>query len=419
MFYFDHLLQQGLAGIDHMAILPAMISVAYAILLISFLIGMYQAAMRGGDVQALGIAAIKYLAVALILANWSAAFGEVNRSFNQVAQFIDSSSGAGDMFMSWLTQLQQQFQANGSATFLGLISGSDAALITVLLILVAYLVYAIAIIIFGFFYVLYGCVLYALGPIVLALLPVLGIGQLAKNYATNVMVWNAWSILYALFGALITAINANRLADLNNFFGFFIFTPEADSVLLGLISIFYALAVLLIPFIAKRVISGDVGSTAYSLVRAGAVAAGTAIAGMAGFAAAAGAGTTVGAGASASGAGMGTSSTASSTATMSSFMPPPQPNLASTMRSGLASMMSGDTAPAAPSAQTNSSSSSPANREPSNAAGSRAPNSNGRIHSFRPAGLAQTFAFHAGRVAGEITRPGANSSQQDAERYPA
>ena len=47
--------------------------------------------------------------------------------------------------------------------------------------------------------------------------------------------------------------------------------------MLGLVSIFYALAIALIPFIAKRIISGDVGSTAFALVRAGGVAAGAAL----------------------------------------------------------------------------------------------------------------------------------------------
>ena len=59
--------------------------------------------------------------------------------------------------------------------------------------------------------------------------------------------------------------------------------------MLGLVSIFYALALGLIPFIAKRIISGDVGSSAYALVRAAAVAVGAAVSAGAGFAAGAGA----------------------------------------------------------------------------------------------------------------------------------
>ena len=53
MFYFQQLLQQGLNGIDRTAMVPTVVGVGYTILLIGFLIGLYQAAMRGGDVQAL------------------------------------------------------------------------------------------------------------------------------------------------------------------------------------------------------------------------------------------------------------------------------------------------------------------------------------------------------------------------------
>ena len=45
MFYFQQLLNQGLAGIDRMSLIPAVTSIAYTILLIGFLIGIYQAAM--------------------------------------------------------------------------------------------------------------------------------------------------------------------------------------------------------------------------------------------------------------------------------------------------------------------------------------------------------------------------------------
>ena len=106
MFYFQQLLQQGLDGIDRTAMLASVIGIAYTILLIGFLIGLYQAAMRGGDVQSLAITGIKYIVIAIILANWSTVFREVNDSFNQVAQFIDNSSGAGDMFLSWMEALQ-------------------------------------------------------------------------------------------------------------------------------------------------------------------------------------------------------------------------------------------------------------------------------------------------------------------------
>ena len=161
--------------------------------------------------QALAGTAIKYLVVAMIVSNWATVFRGVNGSFNTVANFIGSSSGAGDMFQSWMGQLQQQFANNPSLTLTDIITGDAAATITVVLLVVAYLLYALAMIVFCFFYTLFGAVLYVVGPLVLALIPISGVGQLGKVYAVNVMIWNAWGILYAIFGALITAIQVNQV----------------------------------------------------------------------------------------------------------------------------------------------------------------------------------------------------------------
>ncbi len=405
MFYFQNLLGQGLAGIDRTAVLATITGIAYTILLIGFLIGLYQAALRGGDVQSLGVAAIKYLVVAIILANWSTVFREVNDSFNQVAQFISNSSGAGDMFLGWLDQLKQQFENGGTQSFLSIITAAPAAAITVLLIFVAYVFYAVAVIVFGFFYTLYGCLLYTLGPLVLALLPMSGAGQLAKAYATNLMIWNTWGILYAVFGALITAIQANRISDLFSFMGFF--TGALDSTLLGLISMFYALAMIMIPFIANRIISGDVGSSALALVRAAAIAVGAAASAGAGFAAGAGA-SGVGAGSGAGGAGTagGSGSGAGGAGAMSSSMPPPQPSLAQTIRSGLMSAVGSGTSPTPPVDSGDASTASAPE------VSSTAPQSGGSSRrGLRSAGPVQTAAFHAGRVVGSIFRGEATGAE--------
>src|SRR5690349_14768732 len=131
MFYFQNLLNQGLAGIDRTSVLTTITGIAYTIVVIGFLIALYHAALRGGDVQSLGIAAIKYLVIAMLLANWATVFREVNDSFTQVAQFISNSSGAGDMFLNWLDQLKQQFDTDGTQSFLSIITAAPAAAITV------------------------------------------------------------------------------------------------------------------------------------------------------------------------------------------------------------------------------------------------------------------------------------------------
>jgi hypothetical protein len=416
MFYFQQLLNQGLAGIDRTGMIPAIVGMGYTILLVGFLIGLYQAALRGGDVQSLAVTGMKYLAIAIILANWSSVFREVNDSFNQVAQFIDNSSGAGDMFLSWMDQLKQQFAGNGISAFLPAVAATFAAITTALLLLAAYLIYALMVVVFAFFYVLYGCVLYVLGPLVLALLPMAGVGQLAKTYATNLMIWNAWGVLYAIFGSLITAIQFNRVDQVTSqgfLKGFFL--GSSDSTILGLVSIFYALALGLIPFIAKRIITGDVGSSAYALVRAGAVAVGAAVSAGAGFAAGAGAGAGVsgagaGSGAGGSGATVGQGVAAGNAGTTSSSMPPPQPSLAATIRSGMMSAASGGPPPA-PATGSNAAPAADGGAPQKSGHAAQTGGSSGR--GFRPVGTLQTVAFHAARMAGGALKSNPESNGKD------
>ena len=393
MFYFQQLLNTALGGIDATNVIATISNMAFAILLMGFLIGLYQAVLRGGDLQALAVTAIKYLVVAMIVANWSTVFRDVNGSFNTVASFIGNSSGAGDMFINWMTQLQQQAQTNPNLTFWDMITGDAAGAITVGMLLVAYVIYALAIIVFCFFYTLFGSVLYVLGPLVLALIPVSGIGQLGKTYAINVMIWNAWGILYAVFGALITAIHFNQVSDVlgNGFLGFLRGVP--DSVILGLVSIAYALAIALVPFIAKRVISGDVGSTAFAFVRAGAMAAGTALAGVSGFAAGA---SSAGAGSSsnAAGAGVGASSSSLGSGAIASSTPPPVPTMPEFLRSGVASAMNSNASPPAPSPNSNGGPNG--SRKAAVAAGAGGP-----AVTYRPRGVVEVISFNAGKVLGK------------------
>jgi hypothetical protein len=396
VFYFEHLLNTALGAIDGTRVIPTITNIAFAILLIGFLVGLYQAALRGGDLQALAVTAIKYLVVAMILSNWTTVFRDVNGSFTAVADFVSNSSGAGDMFMNWMTQLQQQSTTNPNLTFWDMITGDISGTITVGLLLIAYIIYALAIIIFCFFYTLYGTVLYVTGPLVLALIPVSGIGQLGKTYAINLMIWNAWGILYSVFGALITAIHFNQVNNVlgNGFLGFLQGVP--DSTMLGLVSIFYALAVAMVPFIAKGIISGDVGSTAMTLVRAAAAAAGAALAAVSGFAAGAGAGATPAPAAAGAGAGAGSSSMA-----ISSSMPPPTPatSMAGFLQSGMASAMNSNSSPVAPAVSGGTNASS--RNENGSRSASVSPARSGYIYS--PKSVTQAVTFNVARTLGRAT----------------
>jgi hypothetical protein len=415
MFYFQTLLNRALSGIDGTGIISAVVSVAYAILLVGFLFGLYQAAMRGGDVQALGVTAIKYVVVAVIVANWSAIFHDVNNSFNAVAQYIGNNSG--DVFLAWDRELAQQFTSS-STSFWDLISGDISSLISGLFIVIAYILYAVAIVLFSFFYTLYGAVLYVLGPMVLAFFPMGGVGQIGKSFAVNVMIWNAWGIIYAIFGALITAIHINQQADgFGNFLGYL--QGPVDSVFLGMISIFYAIAIALIPFIAKRVVSGDVGSTASSLVRAAGSIAGIGVAAAAGLAGGVSAASGTGAGASAGGAGASAGS-AGASASAASSTPPPTPSLGQSIRAGFQSAMSSASGPPAPAGgQSGSSGGSGTNGSSPGSSGSAGNGSKGSASpahsgtsgfSYRPQGVAQQLAYHGARA---LSKAAAHQSKDD------
>jgi hypothetical protein len=251
--------------------------------------------------------------------------------------------------------------------------------------------------VFCFFYTLFGAVLYVVGPLVLALIPISGVGQLGKSYAVNVMIWNAWGILYAVFGALITAIQVNQVNNIlgNGFLGFL--KGTGDSVMLGLVSIFYALAIALIPFIAKRIISGDVGSTAFALVRAGGVAASAALAGITGFAAGA---SPASAGATVSG-GLGASSTST---VLASSAPPPAPSMPEFIRSGVASAMNSSSSPAVPA-------SNASNNDKRDLAAAMSGSSSRHGSSYRPHSVTQVISFNVGRALGKAA--GRNNAENN------
>jgi hypothetical protein len=168
-------------------------------------------------------------------------------------------------------------------------------------------------------------------------MPLGGANRIAKAYIENVLIWNAWPILYGGFGALLSAVQMGQVGQMlsqNNFLGGL--GNLEGAFLIGIASIIYSLAIAVIPFIAKRIISGDVGATAVALVGAAAtvvtagIAAGEGAA--AGFAAA-GAGGAQGAGAGSSASTSASSGRLTAASTGSNQPAPPQLLPASTSSS--------------------------------------------------------------------------------------
>ena len=290
---FERFLTQARAGIDSTGITSGMQTVAYVVLLIGFLWQVYQSALHGGDVRGLGTGLIKYVVTAVVVMNYGTIFTTVNQGFVNGGNWISNASGALNLLDNWRNDLQTQFSQVGFQKLWGLITADIPGLLDGLLILVAYLLYPIVVVIFGFFYIFYGSILYIFGPIVIALMPLGGANRLAKSYIENIFVWNAWPILYGGFGALLTAVQMGQVGQMlnqNDFLGGL--GNLEGSFLVGIVSIVYSLAIAVIPFVAKRIVSGDVGSTAVAMVGTAVTALTAGAAGIEGAAAGVAAGAT-------------------------------------------------------------------------------------------------------------------------------
>jgi len=262
MFYFQQLLETALQGIDSYNITSGVLGIAGSILLLSFLYSAYQAFAMGGDVRTLAIGGMAYLVLGLVFANYGTVFRDVLGMFNSVANFIYTSVGVGDVFNTWLNDLSDYFNQNGWSSLWGLVNGGISGLLGAMLIIVAFIIFPLSYTLFSLFYALYGSVLYVVGPFVLALLPARGFGQLARTYLMNLMVFGAWGLLYGIIQALMTAVNMGSLnavlnsnGILNSFFG------SGQVILLAMASILFSISIALIPFIASRIVRGEVGTT--------------------------------------------------------------------------------------------------------------------------------------------------------------
>lgn len=325
---FERFLTQARFGIDSTGITAGMQNVAYVVLLIGFLWQVYQSASHGGDVRGLGTSLIKFVVTAVVVMNYGTVFTTINQGFVSAGNWVSNASG-GNVFQNWANDLKTQYSQAGFQQMWGLITGSVAGLIDGILVLVAYILYPIVVVVFGFFYMFYGSILYIFGPIVIALMPLAGANRLAKSYVENIFVWNAWPILYGGFGALLSAVQMGQVGQMlnqNDFLGGL--GNLEGAFLLGIVSIVYSLAIAVIPFVAKRIVSGDVGSTAAAMVGAAVTALTAGAAGIEGAAAGFAAARTASGGAASTGAASGAATAGAARAlpasTVGNLPAPPQ-----------------------------------------------------------------------------------------------
>ena len=265
-FYFEQVLQTALNGIDQNVTGPVL-QLAGAILILSLLYAVYEAYSNGGDVRALGVAGIKYLVLGLVFINYQQAFRSVNGMFNGVADYIYNANGIGDVIQNWLNSVSAYVGQQGLSSFWTLVTGAISGLLDVLLILVGLIILPVSYTLFTLAYVMYGSILYLVGPFVLALWPSRSMGQLSRTYFVNLMIFQSWGLLYAILQVLITALQMNSVnavvggnGVLNAFVG------SSQMILLGAVSVLFSIAIALIPFMASRLVRGEVGSTVSAMI---------------------------------------------------------------------------------------------------------------------------------------------------------
>jgi hypothetical protein len=176
-----------------------------------------------------------------------------------------------------MSQLAQYWQSNGNTSLWNLVTGLASGVISLWLILGAFVIFPVCYLIFTVFYAMYGSVLYVTGPFVLALLPTRGLGQLSRTYLINLMTFQAWGLIYAIIQVLMSAVNLSSInavlganGVLNSFVG------SSEMILLALTASIFSFSIALIPFIASRIVRGDVGSTMLTMIGTMTAAAGAA-----------------------------------------------------------------------------------------------------------------------------------------------
>jgi hypothetical protein len=274
-FYFEQLLQSGLNGMDQQGITAAVLQIASVLLVLSLFWGVYESYAQSGDLRALAFAGIKYLALGLVFVNYQGAFRLLNSTFNGIADAIYSLSGSTDVIKAWDNSLSQAWQTNPSwfSALWTMVTGGTSAVVSGLLTLVGYLLLPFTYTLFTLFYALYGSILYVAGPFVLALMPSRILGQIGRSFLVNVLIFHSWGLLYAILQALMSAL---QITNPMQFSGSFLqaFVGSSQMILMSVASVLLAVMVAMIPFIASRIVRGDVGN-AFFCVLNGAVQAST------------------------------------------------------------------------------------------------------------------------------------------------
>ena len=273
-YFWAQPLQSALNGINASGLIAVLSSVAYAVLLMSFLWGAYESFLHGGDVRGFAVTLMKYAVLTLVIQNWSQVFQDGVNGFGSIASAIVQNSVNQDLTSSWTQQLQTYYatqnstgMSNGIDMLSHLDHGLATAIINLLLLAVALVIWPISVEVFALLYCLWGSVLYCIGPLVLALMPSTGFSRMTKNYIQSVFIWNMWAVLMAVFWAMLWAMNLTSIDTMLNTDGLLGYLQGVNaSLLVSISTLLLSICTLLIPFVARHILHGEFGGVGGALM---------------------------------------------------------------------------------------------------------------------------------------------------------
>ncbi len=268
-FYFQTLLGTALDGINGGGIIHSMKFIGNIILVITVLYHIYDVWWRGGDFHELGSVFVKAMLMGTLLNSYDTVFRLAVDGFNGVADIVYSHTpGSTDIVARWLQDVGAHWNTQSLKDIWDTVRGGIAAGANMILLALSYVILPLAYVLFSFAYLIVGVVLYGLGQPVLALYPSGALGSYAKSYLKNLVIWGLWPVLYALFADLMSLVQMNSVDNVlkqGSFLGGFV--GLGSSLLLGLAGVVFAIAIALIPVIARHLVTGDVGQAVATVAR--------------------------------------------------------------------------------------------------------------------------------------------------------
>lgn len=263
-YFFVQSLQSSLSALRG-APLESIDAIAYAILLVTLFVGIYEAFVAGASVGKLVGSVVKYVAAAGLIANWYAFFTAVYTSATTLA----TSIARQDFVESFRQYLAHAHTAFTQPTVFNFITMNVPTLVGGLLFVVVPLLFWLAMVLFELLFTIWGCILFCIGPLLIALFPSVSLNNFSKTYMKSLAEWALWPVLYAIMGALALTVSTHAFSAYQSSNSFVDVLNNATNLTMMMFqAVTYILLMILIPIIAHLITRGSFDGVFFAAVGA-------------------------------------------------------------------------------------------------------------------------------------------------------